>query len=368
VWQLPASGKWYEGQRLLRADTPLRRASSLGGGRSAIYIADLEPGQSYTLGLRYPADSKFDPAVSLFDRWPMDPQSKRHKLPMGPVVRTDPEWTEYRWRLGVSGRSQGNLAFVAVQGSSRTAVSAGPFRHYIYLVTPAVQPKNSFGTGATYLAGPSDLFLPRSTGPVQYIVEYPYAGYRPADHGDYNRKTNGNLIFNGKFRQGLQGWEMFSRKGIEAAADHVATGADGLRIFSSGEPLLAGVEQAIQRDVQTAGSLVLGMELRIGSSARIINGNPGSPAELSVCYLDTEGGDRCGDDAYRILFTTERQNRPGDGTVRVNKGQWFSFEDELMDLDPRPQMIKSVSISGGRIKGKDAWIRQVYLIERGEMK
>lgn len=366
--QLPATGQWYEGLGFDQAGTSLGRGGPLGNGYTTIYLANLEPGLDYTLGLRYPADTRNKIAVELFDRWPYDPKARRFKLAMGPVVRTDPDQIEYRWRLGVSGRSQGNIAFVVVQAGSRGVGSANRFRHFMYLTTPAIRPMNQVGTGITYLRGPSDLLLHRTTGPVEYVIEYPYERTGSRHYRQDEWRADGDLIFNGDFRQGLQGWDVFSEQGDAAAVDHVATGREGLRIWGNGQALRSGVRQMIQRDVQGVDSLVLEMDLRIIKDSRVISGDAAAAAELIVCYLDAEGKNHCGDKAYRVRFTTHRLARRGDGTVRVKAGEWFPFQDELMNLDPRPRVIKSVAITGGQSPGQSAWISQIHLTERGGIK
>ncbi|MDF1525178.1 MAG: hypothetical protein RRA15_13475 [bacterium] len=363
--QLPATGQWYEGQGFNRADTPLDRSGPLGNGYNTIYLVDLEPGLDYTLGLRYRADAGKELSAELFDRWPYDPEARSYKLPLGPVVRTDPDWIEYRWRVGVSDRSRGNLAFVAVQARPRGAGPTSRFRHFMYLTTPAVRPMNHVGTGITYLRGPSDLFLPQTTDQVQYVVEYPYDARGPDNGPGTDWRPGGGLIFNGDFSQGLQGWDLFSEGEDGDAVDHVASGKDGLRIWSDSKALRSGVKQVIQREVRDAGSLVLEMELRIDKDPGGLSQTDAGAIELSICYLDSEGKDHCGDEAYRTRFTTHRQSSPADGVVQITIGKWFFFESELMDLTPGPQVIKSVSVAGGQSPGQDAWIRQIHLIEGG---
>ncbi|GBE14144.1 MAG TPA: hypothetical protein ENH32_01145 [Proteobacteria bacterium] len=373
VMELPGTGSWFEGRM---SDQPgsvpghqrgsaLGRGSAFGNGHYSIYLLNLTPGADYTLGLRYPADSRTRLAVTLFDRWPGDPQAKRYQLSTGPVVLTNPDRIEYRWRIGVSGRSRGNLAFAVVQAAPGIAGANGRFRHFMYLTTPAIQPKNRIGTGITYLRGPSDLFLPQQTGVVEYVIEYPYSARDYNTRGGDHRGNKGDLIRNGDFRRDVREWDVFSDGSDPAAGDHVAFGDDGVRIWSGKEPVPSGVRQTIRRDVQHAESLILGMELRIDRDSDASVHTDAAALELTVCYLDSEGKNYCGADAYRVKFTTHRVGRGAKETIRVNKGEWFPFQDELMDLDPRPQVVKSVAIAGASGPRQDVWIRQVHLIERG---
>lgn len=364
--QLPATGQWYEGQGFKRESTALDRSASLGNGYNIIYLADLEPGLDYTLGLRYPADAGHELSVDLFDRWPFDPKAKRFKLSMGPVVRTDPDWIEYRWRLSVSGRSLGNVAFISVEARPRGVGPANRFRHFMYLTTPAVRPMNQFGTGITYLRGPSDLLLPQTTNAVGYVIEYPYEQAGSRHNRQNERRSDGDLIFNGDFQKGLQGWEMFSEGEEPGAGSRVAVGDDGLRLRSEDPEARQGVRQAIQRYVRNAHSLRLtaGLRMDSGSSKRFRKKGEPAVVEISICYQDTEGAKHCDASAYRRTFTTDSTPLQAGEVIRAAEGERYLYEDELMDLDPRLDVVESISITGEGPRDSEAWIDAVHLIVR----
>jgi len=235
----------------------------------------------------------------------------------------------------------------------------------MYLVTPAVKPMNQFGTGITYLRGPSDLLLRESTGAVEYALEDPYQTTGTPLDGPNEWRPASGLIFNGDFAQGLEGWEMFSDDEDSAASDHLATGRDGLRLWSGRQAAPSGVRQAVQRDVQSARSLALVMTLRIDRESKQVAGTGAAAMELAICYVDDEGADHCGPGAYRVRFSTRSALEGPEGSVHAEAGLWFTFEDELMDLDPRPRVVKSVSITGGLGPEQDAWVRRIQLIEQG---
>lgn len=363
VIELPGTGEWLEGRTTYRQGSVLDRSGAIGKGEYYIYLVDLAPGADYTLGLRYPVDAGARPSVTLFDRWPMDPGAKRYRLPMGPVVRTNNEKIEYRWRLGVSSRSGGNLAFVVVDAGSGLTAARDRFRHFMYLTTPAVRPQNQFGTGITYLRGPSDLMLQKTAGIVDYIVEYPFR--RSASSGDYGEewRLRGNLVFNGDFRQGLQGWEVLAGGTGSGSAGRVVVGDEGLLLRIESPDVQLGVSQMIKRDVHGARSLRLALDLRFDrrSDKRLMDADEPAAVELIICYLDAERSEHCGSGAYRQSFSAGNVNRRGGQFVGIKMGEWYRFEDELMDLNPEPDVIESISITGAGPKNNEILIGGVIL-------
>ena len=372
VMELPGTGSWFEGRM---SDQPgsvpghqrgsaLGRGSAFGNGHYSIYLLNLTPGADYTLGLRYPADSRTRLAVTLFDRWPGDPQAKRYQLSTGPVVLTNPDWIEYRWRIGVSGRSQGNLAFAVVQAGPGIAGANGRFRHFMYLTTPAIQPKNLLGSGITYLRGPSDLMLPEQVDTTMYVVEYPF---HPGRGGTpYGHERAGNLIRNGDFKRSLDDWKLLSSDKDQGAVGTVAVGRNGLRLAGIEPGKQAGVRQDLRRYVGDAGSVLLSATLLFDqqTSGQKAGGEGAPLLAVSLCYVDVKGGRHCGDAAYRRYFTPAAGRSERDNVVPVGVGRWYSFEDDLMDVSPKPEVIESVNIEGINLPGSEAWVGFISLTAR----
>ncbi|NOY86751.1 MAG: hypothetical protein GXP52_05575 [Deltaproteobacteria bacterium] len=364
VMELPTTGNWFEGRAGYRPGFALGRGSAFGKGRYSIYLLELAPGSSYTLGLRYSSGVKNKPSVLLYDRWPLDPSARRYKLPVGPVMRTDPGKIEYRWRLSVSGRSRGNLAFVVVQAGAGIAGAKGRFRHFMYLTTPAVQPKNRLGTGITYLRGPSDLMLGEPSPDIQYLVEYPFS--RAGNRGDREHRVAGELIDNGDFSRGLRHWELFSGNGESGDSGRVSVGNEGLRLGNEDTGDIAGVRQTVKWYVGDIHSLVLAAGLRIdrGKSGRFQQVDDPPVLQIAVCYADEEKREHCADDAYIREFTTDGGAQSNARFTRVENGRWHNFEDDLMGLSPRPDVIESVSITGLGLKNSEAWVQSISLVAR----
>ncbi|MFV1956939.1 MAG: hypothetical protein ACC669_04175 [bacterium] len=364
VTLLPATSEWFEARSDYRPGSALGRNGAFGKGYYSIYLMDLAPGTDYTLGLRYPADSAQKPAVLLFDNWPGEPGAKRYKFPMGPVVRTNYEKIEYRWRLAVSPRSEGSLAFLVVESKQNFSGTADPFRYFIYLTTPAISPIRQIGEGITYLRGPSDLILPEPSGTVQYVVEYPYT--MTGDRRGREFDSDGNLIKNGNFSRGLRYWEVAASDSSANGSGQVSVGNDGLRLGNVNPGESAGVRQSIKRYVRDARSLLFSSNLKIDdpTSMRLRQSDDNPMLQISICYVDKKGNEHCGEDAYRRNFTTTGKRSKNSRWIEVENGRWYRFEEEIMDLFPKPNVIESVSVTGIGLKDTEAWIDSISLVVR----
>lgn len=364
VWhirQIPLSGDWYHGWVEFRRLTPLDRGIRYRHGFHAIYTAYVIPGGEYALGLRYRAGEKAKVHVMVFDRWPFDAKARRYDLPMGPVVRTDREVVEYRWRIGISRRSPGSRLFIVVEAEPPVGREAVRFRHSIYLVGSPRRPKDLLGRGITYLRGPSDLRLAEIPADRQIVFVEPL-GYGPVGAGMW--RPDRNLVRNGDFHLGLDGWEFVSERGPDEAMRHVAVGDRGLRLWGGADPVRSGVRQLIQRHVADAPSLLLSATVMIENGGKSPADSGAVPLAVSVCYVDIKDAEHCGPDAYRKNFTTAASGKRGELTVRLVEGEWYEFEEDLTDLAPPPSVIRSISIEGGGVEDAEAWVRGVSLATR----
>lgn len=358
---LPVTSQWYEGTADHQHGSALSRQGTFGNDNRSVYLMELAPGTDFTLGMRYPAVSHQKPHVALFDRWPGEAGAKRYKLPMGPALKTNYEKIEYRWRFAVSPRSEGSLAFLVVDSRQSFSGKEGPFRYSLYLTTPSISPMKQMGEGITYLRGPSDLMLPGQIDAALYSVEYPYSR-----KGMGRRDREGELIRNGDFRRGLKSWKTVSSGTKSDAGGQVSVGNDGLRLSNVGPDEFAGVRQSIKRYVRDALSLLFTSELRFDRPAsRDLEKNDESPnLQISICYVDEKGVERCGKKAFRTNFIITDRRSESSQSIEVENGRWYRFEEELMNFDPRPEVIVSVSIVAVGLKDSEAWIDSISLVVR----
>jgi len=359
VWhiqQLALSGDWHHGWILFRRHSPLDRGLRLRHGHHSIYTAYVIPGVEYAIGLRYRDNGNNKLYVMVFDRWPFDERAKRYDLPMGPVVRVNKDVIEYRWRIGISPRSAGNQIFIVVEAEAPVGREAVPLRHSIFLIDTPRRPMDRFGEGITYLSGPADLKLAASPADRQMVfVERPSTGAL----GTVVWQPDRNLIRNGDFHLGLDGWELISEQGPDQARRHMAVGDEGLRVWGGVEPLLSVAKQRIQRHVANAASLLLSITVMIEEGGK--STDTVAPLAVSVCYVDIRDIEHCGTSAYRTGFTTGIPSRGNSAIVQVVQGEWNEFEEDLSKLTPPPLVVTSIAIEGGGVKGAVAWVRDVSL-------
>ncbi len=356
VVKLPGSGGWFDGPTMGRSAEILKRGDAY--GYYSLYLLELIPGVDYTLGLRYSSAVTDKPSVILFDRWPQEAAAKSYRLPVGPVVRTNYVKTEFRWRLGVSSRSKGRIAFLAVGAQTGISGPAIPFRHSLYLTTPAISPIHQPGEGITYLRGPLDLSLAPANEPVEYLVEYPYERPYSRAGRDDQRRMEPNLIRNGDFSQGLVDWQL-----LPATAEGVGVFNGKLRIWSHETSATAGVIQQIDAVAKNRKAAQLSMEIMIAAQTAPSRSGGPCPLTLSLCYEDTAGMTHCGETAFRRDFGLQRgaaQNQPRD-IVFLPSNEWFQYIFDFMTLKPNLRRLISVELSGNGAPERDAWVKEIRI-------
>ena len=357
AYRLVPSGTWHARRMGSGAGYGGHGTPVLQGSYTAVYVADVEPGQIYDLGLRLQAELNTRVRVAIFDRPPWAAGARRFDLPMGPVVRTVSPEVEYRWHVGISPRSEGRAMFITIEAVPGTPADWHRLWYAIYLARAPRRPMDSFGRGVTYLAGPSDLVLARGEERPLMVVVAPdpaASGRAPAGSGWVP-----NLIPNGDFGRGLEGWALLPGND-DAAAGRVAVDDDGL-IVRGGGAARAGVRQVLQRRVASGRPLLLGTVVRLEQGEAAGDAGAAAVLEVSVCYLDERDEEHCGARAWRRRFVTQVAGGSGTETVRVPPGVWYESEDDLGRLTPAPAVITSVGITGGAAVGGMARVRAIWL-------
>ncbi|MFQ5736499.1 MAG: hypothetical protein ACE5GY_06500 [Thermodesulfobacteriota bacterium] len=366
VIELYINGSPYTGGFYLHGAGPLNRTRAISASYHALYIAEVMPGGRYSVGLSFPAKgAEAGFRVSLFDRWPYVEKARRVELPMGPTVRTARERVEYRWEVDISPRSTGTVLYILVEAGGTGAGEALP-RHTVFIVTPPTKPSSTRAAGITFLQGPMDFVLTGERMYVAYEVEMPEAA--PPRELPVP-PLPGDLIRNGRFIEGLKHWtphvEYETR---EAGSGFFSLGPAGLKIRSKASGHRAGLLQVIDADVRDAGSVMLRAVVKATKQTLAGTGPEGedAPIAVAVCYEDVEGGEHCGGSAFRKGFyflDPEDKGRAADGQ-KVSRGVWYRFMADLMELDPRPAVIRYVSLEGSGWAEREGWVREIHLLKR----
>lgn len=357
VYRLQPSGTWHA-RWLGSGSSHAVGESWLQGTHRTVYVADVMPGQNYDLGLRLRAELNTRVRVAVYDRIPWSPEAKRHELPMGPVVRTALPEVEYRWHISISPRSEGRSMFVSVEAMPGSGGQWREMWHAIYLARAPQRPMDMPGRGVTYLGGPDDLVLAASSEHLKMmeVVSGPAApGSAAAGQG-----WMPNLIPNGEFRRGLEGWTLMPEQD-STVSGRVAVDEDGLIISGGRGASPVGVRQVLQRRVIPGQPLFLRMAIRLDRDPMADSAGTVAPLELAVCYLDKKGREHCGARAYRRQFVTAAFRAAGEDLVWIPRSAWYEFEDDIGRLTPAPVVITSISITGGEVAGDVAHVRGIWL-------
>jgi hypothetical protein len=334
----------------LMSTSPLDRGFRYPGGAHLLYVIPVRPGELYSLCLMFPA---FHPgvAVTLFDRRPWVPGARWVHLPF-PALTGSPGPFELYWRFGISRRSPGAFVYVVVETSSPLDCNHHLLPHSIFINSPAVH--RSAGSGVHLMEGPRE-FLAVGSG---------HGGQPGADQWIppelLNRPLPGDLLRNGRFRQGLVHWAPSASASASAAVTD-----EGLRLFSDKARGRVRVVQALSEDVRGASALFLRMRVKVSKQT-----SPASdrevPVSVSICYEDIDGLSRCGKQAFRhgfhILDPAEGASLAG--TQKIAPGLWVDYVVDLTRLEPRPAVIKSVAIEGAGWPEWEGWVQEVHLLKR----
>jgi hypothetical protein len=343
--------------------SPLDRGFHYPDGSHLLYAIPVRPGDFYSLGLTFPA---FHPgvAVTLFDRWPWTPGAQWVHLPF-PVSAAGTGPLQLSWRFGISRRSPGSLVYLAVETSSPLDRDRHLLPHTIFIHSPAMS--RSVGSDFHVMEGPRAFLAvgsdhtgqPAVGGASPSAVESAKAGqWIPPEL--LNRPLPGDLLRNGRFRQGLVHWAPSA-----SASALVAVTDQGLRLFSDKARGKVRVVQTLSEDVRGATALFLRTRVKVTKQT-----SPASdrevPVSVSICYEDVENVSRCGKQAFRhgfhILDPVEGDSPAGSQKVAV--GLWVDYVVDLTRLEPRPAVIKSVAIEGAGWPEWEGWVEEIHLLRR----
>jgi hypothetical protein len=203
------------------------------------------------------------------------------------------------------------------------------------------------------------------------------AGQRALVNGDLDLHVlplDEELLVNGGFAQGLQGWktlddlevrtDSLGKRTLETVdIDGVPTTALRVaRTTSLDRHNKTGLVQEINRSVRGLRSLLLRAKVKVLSSKLDGGGFSGTeyPMTFVVYYLDDKGGEP---NWIHGFFYRNEENRPAQFGEFIPRDTWRTYEVELMDQPDRPAHIKSIWVYGA---GHDfeALVADLQLIAR----
>jgi hypothetical protein len=344
----------------------VHRGFHYNGGYSVTYLINVLPGE-YTLDLSYRSiDINRRVVVSLFDRWPYDPLARSFDLPMGPTVRTMPKKIEYRWSIGVSPLSTSTMLYIVVEVPS-AGFGFDPFPHSLFIMSPASNPFSSMVPGVTFLTGPTDLVLTNGQATVSYVVEQPESAN--SDKPMPVPPIPGDLVRNGWFRDGLNYWNPHRNYTISNEVQSFSLQDQSLKLSGSSKRDHEGVLQKIDADVTGCTSLILSADVRVTKQAMGGTGPEGkdAPVAISIGYEDTASTNNLKDTIFWKGFYTLEPQQPNKAVngQKVPEGAWYRYIFDLMQLEPKPKVIRFISLEGSGWPEREGWVREVHLIKTG---
>lgn len=339
------------------SNSPLNRGLHIQRGYIAVYAVEVLSGLQYTLQVTALHHLQGIRAY-LYDRWPLLPGAHQIALPNGPVVLTPhTKHITYRWRLGISAHSTGNMLYIVVR-SPRNPGYRSRYELHVVLRSPPIAPHHILGHGITYLNGPRNFYLYGGAYPMSYALQpldLPKSSQELSDAAGFI-----DLVSNGLFRQGMKNW---LPDGTAASDKMPSINAMGLRLPSN-----VGVGQELDADVEHADSVQLQIDFRLDPLAdNNADSGKGSGLAIALCYRDRQGK-HCGANAHHILFHLSGKGGGAvtklDGKNRsIAAAQWYRYQIDLMNIKPKPVRIDSISLLSCGSKGM-ASIREVHLFLR----
>jgi M6 family metalloprotease-like protein len=171
-----------------------------------------------------------------------------------------------------------------------------------------------------------------------------------------NSSFGAELVFNGDFSQGLEGWEITRRwstaewrYGLGAGYPSITTGTFAgqtavkfERRGYGGWYQIAEITQILDVDVSGTTVLDLGVDVYLAYQQLAAGGYYGTeyPAWILLEYLDAAGSKH----TFVKAFYYWRRYEIKPYAMQIPQGTWYRYEIDLLTLDPEPKWIISVSL------------------------
>lgn len=185
------------------------------------------------------------------------------------------------------------------------------------------------------------------------------------------------LITNGAFSNGLSGWTIHDWYKPSDGKGEVTAVSDGIRFYSTSGNNRIGIMQTLNADVSGCTELTLKAEIKADEQTLSGTGWNGreSPIAVFARYTDINGvvhGNLGEDpkDPNRMLWTGLYFIDPtgssiSDFGIRTQKGEWYTYETDMMKLSPKPKIIDIIGAEGAGWVPRDGRVRSISLVCSG---
>lgn len=168
-----------------------------------------------------------------------------------------------------------------------------------------------------------------------------------------------DLIHNGDFARGLEGWGLWSeqessRPDVRGSRSIVETEIDGrkwqaLRVTRETELDThneTGIEQVIDKDVTAYRKLTLQARVRLRYASLSGGGYAGSEYPLMLRVIYVAEGNNVPIKWFHGFYYRNPEDRPTDQGTQIPREHWFQYAGDLATLDPPPARILAVQVLG----------------------
>ncbi len=187
------------------------------------------------------------------------------------------------------------------------------------------------------------------------------------------KPSGSELITNGGFLNGLSGWTIQEWYKPSDGKGEVTAESDGIRFHGTSGNNHIGIMQTLNADV--TGCAALNLKAVIKADEQTLGGTGWngreSPIAVFARYTDIYGvvHGNLGEDPKeqnRMLWTGLYIIEPAgsgitDYGIKTQKGEWYTYEFDLMKLSPKPGSIDIVGAEGAGWPARDGKVKSISL-------
>lgn len=181
------------------------------------------------------------------------------------------------------------------------------------------------------------------------------------------------LVTNGDLSKGLNGWTIEEWFKPSDGKGEVTAESDGIRFLSTSGNSRIGIMQTLNADVSKCSALNLRATIKADEQTLSGTGWNGreSPIAVFARYTDVNGvvHGNLGEDPkdakriywYGLYFIDPTGQSITDFGIKTQKGEWYTYEADLMKLSPKPKTIDFIGAEGAGWATRSGKIKSISL-------
>lgn len=185
--------------------------------------------------------------------------------------------------------------------------------------------------------------------------------------------SGNELITNGDFSSGLGGWTIQEWYKPSDGKGEVTAESDGIRFRGTSGNNHIGIMQTLNADV--SGCTALNLRATIKADEQTLSGTGWngreSPISVFARYTDINGAvhGNLGEDPndpmrmywYGLYLIDPTGQSITDYGIKTQKGEWYTYEADLMKLSPKPKTIDIIGAEGAGWPIRDGKVKSISL-------